>query len=229
MGEPEKPRCGLLLAVCGSLSVHGLFLAVGLTLPEPEPGEVAESLKLVPVPLIEPTNEPSDNTRLTTPSSLPEPPAVAERSPVPEERQASPATTADQPPDERPSQTADLRQQILELAGQVESEPRNGHETLNEISRLPRLPGNTGWMNRFVGTVATGREHWQDLDGSIHSRTVLSSGQVVCTAIRPPTMSEFFNPWMSTAVVMMRNCGREQPADHADSQDPWRRTPATGK
>ena len=110
----------------------------------------------------------------------------------------------------------------MQLAGDATEEDDRTRSSTLSFRPAPRLPGATGWMDTYVGTVAPSREHWQAADGGMHSRIVASNGRVVCASIRPSTVQEFFNPSMSAAVTMLRDCGRERP-EPRQVGDPWER------
>jgi hypothetical protein len=211
-----------------SLGAHVVLLTLPLDQPLPEGHESVRSIRLVPLPNhehpVEPSHDPVPESELDPPPRLPPPGDSSERS-LPDDREPTPRPYADPSAADPPPPPTRLRQQVLELAGQaLEADAQKNLDESLGISRPPRLPGNSGWMNAYVGTVAAGTERWAGSDGSMNSRTVLSSGQVICASIRPPTVQEFFNPWMSTAVAMIRDCGRERPGP-PDGQNPWQRQP----
>lgn len=223
MPDPRKTSLHLALIVALSLIVHAMILSLPLRMLEPEPDTESRSITLVRTPAPAPETTPEATAELPPP----EPAAIAaprteeQTPPVP----PAPAPAQAQLSTEERSEieTAEIRRQALDLAGQAAEAPDRPEDQQTELYRsAPRLPGGGGWMSSYVGPVATGREQWQEIDGGLHSRTVLSSGQVICTSIRAPTAQEFFNPWMSAAVPMMRRCGRERPEQSTDS-DPWQR------
>lgn len=231
MPSNTNHRHGLLVFVGASLAIHGLLLALRLPPPTPVSGLAAPGITLVREPephaRLEPAPATADHppataaetSRDTTPPSEPEP--ETETGPI-----ESLAAVDSSEPTKPARSAAELRQQILTLAGRaIDSDQANGPEALPGITPIPRLPGQTGWLDAYVGPVSTGTERWKGTDGTMNSRTVLASGQVVCASVRPPTMDEFFNPWMSAALSMLSDCGRERPRIAHDSGDPWQRPP----
>jgi hypothetical protein len=214
--HPESRR-SLVLVLALSVIVHALLMGLPVRLPEAEVQSREQGIQLVaaPAPIL----------METPPPPAPEP-AVAEEPPSTPDPEAETRAAADQqaPTTEPPPLAgSELRRQALGLAAEATepTEPDDGVRGM-QFRAAPRLPGNSGWINAWVGPVTPSREQWQEADGSIASRTVLASGQVLCTTVRPPTMQEFFNPWMSSAVPMVRSCGRQRPMASNDD-DPWQR------
>jgi hypothetical protein len=117
-----------------------------------------------------------------------------------------------------------LRARLLEEAGAIGRRLEQGEsEPTLEYARVPDLPGRAGWLQRYTGRVAPSIDRWRAGDGSRSARLVTGSGQVICVRTRAPTIDEIFNPWQSSAVPMMRDCGRERPT--LDAGDPWLRRP----
>lgn len=221
MPDRRKTSFHLALILTLSLIVHAMILSLPLRMLEPEPDTESRSITLVRTPAPTPETTPEAIVELPPP----EPAAVAAPRTEEQTPPAPPAPAqARLSTEERPEiEIAEIRSQALDLAGQAAETPDRREDQQTALYRsAPRLPGGGGWMSSYVGPVATGREQWQEIDGGLHSRTVLSSGQVICTSIRAPTVQEFFNPWMSAAVPMMRRCGRERPEQSTDS-DPWQR------
>lgn len=178
-----------------------------------------------------------------TPQGLPEP--EPERSPPeqmqqPQEPQATetadaaqsalassaPAETPAKPAPPDATTTADRMQaQLLDAARTLgrESEQDAGDNGL-QYNETPALPSQPGWLNQYTGTVRPSIGRWQGNDGSRNARVVTDSGRAFCIRTRAPTIAEVFNPWMSSAVGMMRGCGRERPRT-ADGENPWLRQP----
>ncbi|WP_376690005.1 hypothetical protein [Wenzhouxiangella sp. EGI_FJ10409] len=178
-----------------------------------------------------------------TPQGLPEP--EAERSPPeqmqqPQEPQATEPADAAQSalassaPAETPAEavpadataSADRMQaQLLDAARTLgrESEQDAGDNGL-QYNETPALPSQPGWLNQYTGTVSTSIDQWKGMDGSRNVRFVTASGQTYCVRIRPPTICETFNPGMSSAVPMIRDCGRASP-QAPELDNPWLRQP----
>lgn len=164
--------------------------------PEPEPAPEPEPVR---------PHEPRPRASTPTPISPPEPaakaPADSELPPVSAQR---------------------LREQTL-IASRAQIDQAQPESAPLEPRAVPRLPGTTGWMNDYVGTVNAKVEFRREADGSQSARVVMPSGQVLCGQARAPTMAESFNPWMSTQLMMWQTCGRERPRA-SESDDPWQRS-----
>jgi len=130
----------------------------------------------------------------------------------------APATAGRIPPDQ-------IRTQLLDTARELGRESEQTGETNGlDYSKMPALPSRTGWLNQYTGRVEASADHWRENDGSANARIVTGSGQVVCVRTRAPTITETFNPWMSSAVPMVHGCGRERP-EAPDPNDAWIRRP----
>ena len=221
-------RTFLWLALLGSLALHALLLRVpGMKTPHPSsPNSMEVELAFVE-DLAPDLTSPSET--LPEPSRIEMPITEADPEPdTPEADTPEPDTfrAADQSP-EIPAINSHtpLGYRVLQQVHLNHS----GHEVPDHRNRLdgalaPRLPGQVGWLNDYVGTVTASSDHWRDPDGGISSRLVMANGQVVCGHIRPMTVSEMFNPALSLAVPMFRLCGRERP-EPVDRTDPWYRGP----
>jgi len=222
MPRASAQHCKLALVLALSLLVHAMLLLwpvkydpvprqpgtnrISLVAPPPRPAPTLSESPAIESPSPDDTTAPSEITPADTSETRPPP---DEASSEPAERHTPDAT--------------EIRAQALRLAGEraTDNDDEGDSSTLS-FRAVPRLPGATGWMDQHVGTVTASREHWRSADGGLHSRIVATNGRVVCASIRPPTMQEFFNPWMSSAVPMLRSCGRERPPP-ADNNDPWHR------
>lgn len=224
MQSNSTHRNGLVVFLFASLALHGLLLTLTLTPLEPEPHNPAPRIVLVPEPETQRPIAPppaAETGISSTPAKIAQDSSqranhdIGNPQPRVPPRRSREETT-------RPA--TELRQQVLELAGQsIDPDDANQIGSLSGLGQVPRLPGSTGWMDAHLGPVTTGTERWQGADGSMSSRTILASGQVVCTSVRSPTMDEIFNPWMSSALSMLKNCGRERPHAFQDPHDPWQR------
>ncbi len=224
MQSNNTHRHGLIVFLCASVAIHGLLLTLKLTPPQGESRHSAPRMALVPAPEPRHPVAPSPTVAIGGVSTRPE---IDQEFPQRTDRDTGSAGTTAPSRRSRKESTrpaTELRKQALALAGQaVDSEDAGESGSLPGLTRMPRLPGGAGWMDAYLGPVATGTERWQGADGSMNSRSVLANGRVVCASVRPPTMDETFNPWMSSAVPMSRNCGRERPQASNDFRDPWQR------
>jgi hypothetical protein len=225
------PAAAVLLL---SLLLHGALLF--LPLPGPGPDSKLPATPRISVDLVE---RPRPEDRTPEPRDPSPRPRETGRVPQEEEAEATPEKTAARPvaPADPSSAAAAttrpppdrIRAQLLgtarELGRETESE-RTGQPEGLRYSRTPALPSQPGWLNRYTGPVETSIDRWRGNDGSRSARIVTGSGQVFCVRTRAPTMSEIFNPWMSSAVPMVSGCGRERP-DAPDPANPWLRRPGT--
>jgi hypothetical protein len=221
MSKDTAQHSKLAMILAFSLLVHAVLLLWPIE-HEPSPGQPATNRISLVAPPVPPTPIASEPVAAEAPSpSDPPPPeetTLTEASETPDpvhDAQPEPAVPAT--PD-----AVEIRRQALQLAGENAVDSEGDVESTLSFRAVPRLPGATGWMDQHVGNVAASREHWRSADGGLHSRIVTASGHVVCASIRAPTMQEFFNPWMSSAVTMLRSCGQERPQS-IDSSDPWQR------
>lgn len=202
--------------------VHGLVLLI--VLPERDLGRQP--------PLALQWLEPS-------PPETPEPAPVEvtepedERSPAPEP-ESSPMAEPDMAPESLVDDTVETHQpapaspsserlrELALIAGRAQTERTPPSRPGLEGFAVPRLPGEAGWLNDYVGTVTPRAERWVEADGSRAARVLTSSGQVYCGRARAPTAAEEFNPWMSAVVMTWRTCGQERP-EPTDRTNPWLR------
>ncbi len=219
-GQAHDSKPALILAC--SLLAHLLLLALPVADSDPPPRTGQRSISLVPPP----AREVPDKPDLQAP-----PPAASEQ--ATDEKQAVavveplqvPHAPAPEPLEQPSTNVSDIRGQALEAArASITRDDHAGESSGMTFREIPRLPGTVGWMNAYVGTVTASSQYWHETDGSFQSRTVMADGQVICSSIRPPTVQEFFNPSMSAAVAMFRNCGRQRPGS-PDAGDPWQRSP----
>ncbi|RFF32821.1 hypothetical protein [Wenzhouxiangella sediminis] len=177
-----------------------------------------------PERLPEPEQAPPEPTQRTAEPDSPEP-EVAAQSPAkePAQAEAEPAV-APAPPDT--TATADRMQaQLLSAARALGRESERAEDDKGlQYEAAPALPSQPGWLNQYTGPVTASIDRWKGNDGSRSARIVTGSGQVFCIRTRAPTIAETFNPWMSSAVGMVRDCGRERPRA-PDGSDPWVRRP----
>lgn len=189
----------------------------------PRPAErAAETPERVPEPE-QPPSEPERMQRAEEPA--PAEPEVAAQSPA-EEPAPTESTVAPALPDT--ATTADRMQaQLLSTARALGREAeRTGVDDGLQYGAAPTLPSQPGWLNQYTGRVTASIDRWKGNDGSRNARVVTGSGQVFCIRTRAPTIAETFNPWMSSAVGMMRGCGRERPRA-PDGENPWLRRPGS--
>jgi hypothetical protein len=219
-----KNQAILWLALLVSLVLHALMVQLPGRQRTPPPDSGSLDIELVFVEATRPQPEIRPEPQITPePEMQVEPDAVvafSEQTPV---EMIDPVLET--PAVEGPELPAGVR-----LLQQIRRN-HSGHEAPDMRNRIhgapvPRLPGQPGWLNDHVGTVIAGSDHWRDADGGISSRLVMSNGQVICGHIRPLTVSEIFNPTLSLAVPMFRECGRERPQP-VDRTDPWFRGPGS--
>lgn len=118
-----------------------------------------------------------------------------------------------------------IQAQLLSAARALGRESEHaGEEKGLQYDAAPALPSQPGWLHQYTGRVTPSIDRWKENDGSRNARVVTGSGRVICVRTRAPTMAEIFNPWISSAVPMMRDCGRERP-DGVAGGDPWLRSP----
>lgn len=122
---------------------------------------------------------------------------------------------------EEPLSARQLMQQTLLQAG-ASGPVRPPERSIIDGSPVPRLPGQSGWLNDFIGNVGSEHHTWLDSDGASSARIVNASGQVYCGHRRAPSTAEEFNHWMSAALMLWKSCGRQRP-EPVDTQDPWQR------
>jgi hypothetical protein len=188
----------------------------------PRPAErAAENPERLP----EPEQAPPEPTQRTEEPDSSEP-EVAAQGPAEEPAQAAKLPVAPAPPDA--AATADRMQaQLLSAARALGRESERTEEDKGlQYQAAPTLPSQPGWLNQYTGRVTTSIDRWKGNDGSRNARIVTGSGQVICVHTRAPTIDEIFNPWMSSAVGMMRGCGRERPRA-PDGENPWLRWPGS--
>lgn len=216
-----RQRLAVPVVVLVSVGLHLLVLALPLALPSPEEDAAADALTLIstPAPLKKtskaaapPQTVPEEPERAETPP----PPAAPQ--PLPEPPQLSETAGGTEPPD-----ATVLKRQTVSAARRI-ARRENSHDPAPEyFGQLPRLPSRPGALDAWLGTVTPRIDRSVRADGQTNTRIVMADGQVICTHRRAARIEEIFNPWMSTAVTMMRNCGRERPDSDADSNDPWQR------
>lgn len=211
------------LALLGSVALHALLLQVpGMRTLQPSSPPNALEVELVLVEQPSPEPDPSAQPPEPPPSETPTATTVADP-PEPPTPEPDAPTIADQG-----SEVPDIESHQPPLGYRVLQQVHINHavhEVPDQRNRLqgapsPSLPGQVGWLNDHVGTVAASSDHWRDPDGGFSSRLVMANGQVVCGHIRPLTVSEMFNPALSLAVPMFRLCGRRRP-EPVDRSDPW--------
>lgn len=214
----NKPTLLVMLLALSAL-VHLLLLALpGWRVPAPvRPAPILE-VDLVSLP-----QEPDEPASAPVEPPAPEPVIEADtpEPPAPDE----PVEPVDRRPIPIRPDTVTLQRQVLDQARESGSErdAPQADATL-QFRAVPALPSAPGWLNDYVGTVTPSVDRWRGNDGSFHSRVTTRGGQVWCFSTRAPTVQEGFNPWMSVAVPMMRNCGRERP-EALDRSNPWLRAP----
>ena len=210
--------------VGAALILHGLLLL--LVLPARQPAErTAIALQWVELALPEDSAPapaemtPPDQERMPEPESATEtvvpPPPAAAASTLPPDLDAPLAATP-------PAPSAQRLRELALIAGRAQTDRTPPPRAALEGSAVPRLPGQSGWLNDHVGTVTPHAERWLEADGASASRVVTASGQVHCGRARAPTAAEEFNPWMSAVVMTWRPCGRERP-EPVDRSNPWTR------
>ncbi len=214
---------GLVLAL--SLLAHAALLSWPIDHEQPPRQHGTDRISLVALPL-RPTPAGLEAEVIEPPvrdDTIIEPDTPAPQTPEVEDR---PGRSEPEPAEPTGPDAAEIRRQALQLAGDSATRQADdaGHNTLS-FRAAPRLPGASGWLDQHVVTVTASRQQWRSVDGGHHSRIVASNGRVVCASIRPPTMQEFFNPSMSAAVTMLRDCGRERPRSRSTA-DPWHRAVA---
>lgn len=218
-----------------------LLHAAVLLLPLPGPG--LQSAPQTASPLIVDLIAPPSTAEPEPPSEMPEstepaqdeapldarntqavevPETVARKSESPSAAAASPSEGITRESD---SSTTGIRTQVLRTARELGRQSERADEGAGlRYRESPPLPSRPGWLDQYTGPVTASLDRWRGRDGSRNARIVTGSGQVICVRTRAPTTAELFNPWMSAAVPMMRDCGRERPAA-PDRDDPWLRAP----
>lgn len=231
----EKRAWPAAVVLVVSMLVHAALLLMPLPAPRHESSRLDEPRMVVDL-LPRPTDSPAES-----PERLPEPeqPPRAETRPLqeaaaagsemaaqPPARRPSPPDTADAPASSSADATAErVQAQLLSAARTLGRESERAEEEKGlQYDAAPTLPSRPGWLDQYTGRVTPTVEQWRDNDGSRNSRIVTASGQVVCVRTRAPTIDEVFNPWMTSAVPMVRGCGRERP-DSLDATNPWLRRP----
>ncbi len=218
-----KPESSALLPMAMiAVALHVLLLTQKTLWFEPTKPPSSEPvwIELFHSSSLVPPADPPAQTQLdqSTPIDPPQnyPPATADASQPVWEGQAN----QPKPAQARPTESARrLREQVL-IAAEAQSPWVASEPALSDGFRIPRLPGATGWLNDYVGAVEPRMDQWQNADGSQNMRVVRGSGQVLCGRRRAPTMAEEFNPWMSAAVTLWRDCGRAHP-ETVDRKNPW--------
>lgn len=221
---PENPSCQRIavpVVVLVSLALHLLVLALPLALPTPRedtsadaltlvslPPPQAETIKETPAPTIpaEPEETETSQPPLPSPQPLPE-------SPRPPETTGEPHV---------PDATV-LQRQTLSAARRIVRRENDDNSAAKPFARVPRLPSRPGALDAWLGTVTPRIDRSVRADGQTDARIVMADGQVICAHRRAARIEEVFNPWMSTAVAMMRDCGRERPDAASNGNDPWQR------
>ncbi|NBD96406.1 MAG: hypothetical protein GVY11_08025 [Gammaproteobacteria bacterium] len=218
-----------------SLLLHAaLFL---LPLPDlaresPRSDNAAMIVDLLPRPADSEHQDPPQRTQPQRPST--EAPATPEEVKTHESR-ATAKTVSEQTTGQEPTSapaSADailpgdrMQARILSAARAIGRDAeQTGEEKGLHYDSAPALPSQPGWLDRYTGPVTASIDRWKGNDGSRKTRIVTGSGQVFCVRTRAPTIAEIFNPWMSSAVGMVRNCGRERPRGAA-RWNPWLRSP----
>ncbi len=235
--ESRWPTAGLLLL---SLLLHAGLLLMPLpnaVSPAPHEASPVIAVRLFAPPAgagLDEIAEPDDATQREELTETAADSAEALTSSIETETDGeTEADTAAAPSSAHPARQpfpAQLRAQLLDSArsqGEAAEKPAVKAANVLEGAGLPRLPSGLGWMNQYTGTVEPRDDHRQNADGSSDSRVVTRSGAIYCIHRRAPSVSEFFNPWTSTAVGMIRGCGRARP-EPLDSSDPWLRQPGEG-
>lgn len=179
------------------------------------------------------TAEPEPKTERSPPEQMQQPQDPQEPQAT-EPADAAQSALASSAPAETPAEaappdattTADRMQaQLLNAARTLGRESEQDGEVNGlQYNETPALPSQPGWLNQYTGMVRPSIGRWQGNDGSRNARVVTDSGRAFCIRTRAPTIAEVFNPWMSSAVGMMRGCGRERPRT-ADGENPWLRRP----
>ncbi len=227
--ETRQSGNWLLLAIIGSLLLHGLVMLLSRT-HETAPAQTLRSIRLVsPEPLSLP--EPAPLIEQKPEIEALEPGPVAPTAPAGREivkTVPEPGEKTRQPPVVDAS-TESFSQHILasvrQLHGQIE--PAEASNIL-QAQPIPALPDQPGWLNDYVGSVKPSLDQWQNSDGSRETRMVLANGQVICGRAQAPTVAELFNPQFALNIMTFRHCGRERPKP-IDRTDPWQRGgPDTG-
>jgi len=113
-----------------------------------------------------------------------------------------------------------IQQTLLQAGASLPSRPPE--HSIVDGKPVPRLPGASGWLNNFVGSVNPAQDTWLEADGASTARIVSAYGQIYCGRRRAPSAAEEFNPWMSAALMLWQSCGRQRP-EPVDAQDPWQR------
>ncbi|NBB93098.1 MAG: hypothetical protein GVY32_08025 [Gammaproteobacteria bacterium] len=237
-----RPAAAVLVL---SLLLHAALLL--LPLPGPRPQSAPPGSPSVVVELIAPPRAAEPDPPPDPPPERPEPaePTPENAASAQDVASAETSDTGNADPDDPPAETASaaeeiarestpsttgIRTQLLRAARELgRQEEATEDATGLRYREAPPLPSRPGWLDQYTGRVAASIERWQGSDGAHSARIVTGSGQVVCVRTRAPTTAEIFNPWMSSAVPMVRDCGRERP-EAPDAADPWLRRPrADGK
>lgn len=230
---PNKALPALAVLALSLLLHAGLLL---LPLPDIEQrkdqrGERPLSVRLLERPA---TAEPA-RSKAEPPSSRPEREAEVDPRPLqgPDE-QDSPATRppasslagAEAPAEPSPATSArTMRTQLLSAAAAIGREREQDKKDSGlQYDAIPALPSRTGWLNQYTGRVEPSVDRWRGRDGSRSARVVMAGGQVLCIDTRAPTTADTFNPWMSSVVPMVHDCGRQNP-QALDPESPWVRRP----
>lgn len=222
---PENPSCQRIavpLVVLVSLALHLLVLALPLALPTPQEDTSADALTLVslPPPQVEETIK--ETPAPTIPAEPEETKTSQPPSPIPQPLPDSPRLP-EMARDTNPPDATILKRQTVSAARRIVRRENGDDPAPEHFAPVPRLPSRPGALNARLGTVTPRIDRSLRADGQTDARIVMADGQVVCAQRRAARIEEVFNPWMSTAVAMMRDCGRERPDIDAAGNDPWQR------
>lgn len=229
-----RPGRWLLIALALSLGLHCALLLIrtGDEGPSTAPDDLIVSLQTI---ARAPSPEPADQAERQEPINEAEMPQALQPEPeVPSmtassasDTDAEPGESTEDAPDSTPGAPDDipittrLLSSVRESLGQP-TIPAAGDAITP--ARIPSLPDAPGWIDQFVGQVDGRVEQWTNGDGSIESRVVTASGQVICGRAQAPTTADIFNPQFATNIMLFRDCGRIRPHP-ADLSDPRLRTP----
>ncbi|MFW5927215.1 MAG: hypothetical protein ACOCSR_04110 [Wenzhouxiangella sp.] len=205
-----------------SIGLHLLVLALPLTRPGPERHTRDNALTLVSTP---PPSAPQESSATDPEPEIPQRPERSETPPPPAPIPPAESDSPRLPENTRQGASPDalrLRRQSMAAARRIANGKNESRNMPEHFGRPPRLPSRPGALDSRLGSVTPRLDRSVRADGRTDTRVVTADGQVTCARRRAARIEEIFNPWMSTAVAMMRHCGRERP-DVAAGDDPWQR------